>query len=182
MNAPPHASILAAVGLLGLLGGGCESDNGIAARTREKSAAYASLQDWQKTYISRGEIAAGFSPDMVYMAMGTASNSKTDGNRELWTYKYYYPPGDLTHVRYHYYAEQALQDRHLVHGVLMQGMETLGHPTPVIANKGMVMPEAFKPGPPQGGSMEPADLQSYTIQVLFEGGKVTQIGVQENIN
>lgn len=178
----PSFLLMGAATLVAVMSAGCEFDGGIARREKERPEAYASLHVWQKRFIEQGVIAKGFTPDMVYMAMGTASNSKTDGSRQLWTYKYYYPPGDLTHVRYHYYAEQALQDRHLVQGVLMQGMETLGHPTPVIANKGMVMPEAFKPGPPQGGSMEPADLQSYTIQVLFEGGKVTQIGVQENIN
>jgi hypothetical protein len=44
-------------------------------------------------------------------------------------------------------------------------------------------PESIaKTGGPQGGTMEPADLTSYTIEVLFAGGKVVRIGAEKNPN
>ncbi len=163
---------------------GCEFDDGIARRERERPAAYAALHVWQKRFIEQGVVAKGFTPDMVYMAMGNPKIVKKDGNSELWTYTYYYPPGDLSHVRYHYYAEQGLQDRSIVGGTRMAGGGggPLGTPHIYGSAPGGAEAAAFRPGPPQGGSMEPADLQSYTIQVLFVGGKVTDIGARENIN
>ena len=48
---------------------------------------------------------------------------------------------------------------------------------------GMGNPESiFKTGGPQGGSMEPGNLRSYALEVLFEGGKVAHIKATENIN
>ena len=74
---------------------GCETDGGIAARTREKSAAYATLKISEKRFIDKGIIAIGFTPDMVYMAMGRPSKVESkaypEGDRELWTYSRYYP-------------------------------------------------------------------------------------------
>ncbi len=35
-------------------------------------------------------------------------------------------------------------------------------------------------GGPQGGSMEPADLRSYLIKVLFVSDKVTRVGANVN--
>lgn len=179
------AFFCASLGLAMLLTG-CEFDGGIARRERERPEAYAALHVWQKRFIEQGVIAKGFTPDMVYMAMGNPSKVEQDKERQLWTYKYYYPPGDITHVRFHYYAEQPLQDRNITLGTVMEnsvGVDSLGaHHPPLFAARGGVATGAFLPAPPQGGSIEPADLQSYTIQVLFEGGKVTQIGAKENIN
>ncbi len=171
------------VGLVFLLAG-CESDGDIARREKERPAAYASLHVWQKRFIEQGVIAKGFTPDMVYMAMGNPSKVQEEGTHQLWTYKYYYPPGDTTHVRYHYYAEQGMKDRNITLGAVMEGGggAGAGSPQPVGISIHGNTPYAFRGGPPQGGSMEPADLQSYTIQVLFESGKVAQIGAQENVN
>ena len=162
----------------------CEFDDGIARREQERPAAYASLHVWQKRFIEKGVIAKGFTPDMVYMAMGNPSTLKQSGNAELWTYKYYYPHGDLSRERFHYYEEVGMHSQNIVLGGLTEGGGggPMGTPQPAGSQKGGVTPLAFRPGPPQGGSMEPADLQAYTVQVLFEGGKVAGIGVQENIN
>ncbi len=179
MNAPPHASILAAVGLLGLLGGGCESDNGIAARTREKSAAYASLQDWQKTYISRGEIAAGFSPDMVYMVMGSPTRVETkdlpEGRAELWTYRRYYPE---TRVLRGFHYDTAPFTTESVYQTSPPALvrSSSGRLVP----RGMGLPQSIATtGPPQG-TMEPADLRSYTCWVLYRDGKVARLIARVN--
>ena len=182
LKLPP--AVFVAATLSALLLTACESDNGIARRERERPAAYASLHVWQKRFIEKGVIAKGFSPDMVYMAMGNPSVVRQGNNGELWTYKYYYPPGDLSHERFHYYEEVAMHANNMVLGSLMEGGGggPAGTPHPAGSLKGGVTPLAFRPGPPQGGSMEPADLQSYTLQVFFQGGKVTQIGVQENWN
>jgi len=39
-----------------------------------------------------------------------------------------------------------------------------------------------KTGGPQGGSMEPATLQSYTMQVLFQNGKAAKMAAVANLN
>ena len=92
----PHVIPTAAALLLTLLVAGCESDGGIAARTKEKSAVFATLKQWEKNYIAKGIPAVGFTPDMVYIAMGHPSliepMTDPDGKKgELWTYKSYYP-------------------------------------------------------------------------------------------
>jgi hypothetical protein len=175
--------LFGAVTVLAVVSAGCESDDGIARREREKPAAYASLHVWQKRFIEKGVIAKGFTPDMVYMAMGNPSIVKKGTDGELWTYKYYYAAGDLSRARYHYYEEQGNHDRNIVGGMLMEGGGGAGaEPHPAGSSKGGVTPFAFRGGPPQGGSMEPADLQSYTVLVLFQEGKATRIGVTENFN
>lgn len=179
----PHLFAGAAT-LLAVFLTGCEFDDGIARREGERPAAYASLHVWQKRFIEKGVVAKGFTADMVYMAMGNPSSLKRDGAAELWTYKYYYPHGDLSHERFHYYEEQGMKSNNIVGGTLMAGGGGAGAGTPHPAGSEFhgVTSMAFRPGPPMGGSMEPSDLQAYTVQVLFDGGKVTRIGVEENIN
>ena len=65
----PNVIPTAAVVLLVLIVAGCETDGGIAARSKEKSATYATLKQWEKNYIAKGIPAVGFTPDMVYMAI-----------------------------------------------------------------------------------------------------------------
>ena len=81
--------LASAASLLALFVTGCESDGGIAARTQEKSAVYAILKPWEKNYIAKGTISQGFTPDMVYMAMGNPSKTEIttlpDGAGEVWT-------------------------------------------------------------------------------------------------
>ena len=94
-----HLPLGAAV-LLTLVLVGCETDGGISARTQEKSAVYATLKPWEKKYIEKGTVAVGFTPDMVYMAMGhpdkVESKDLPEGHVDLWTYSRYYP--DLSSI------------------------------------------------------------------------------------
>jgi hypothetical protein len=87
--------------LLCLLAAGCATDGGVTAREKEKADVYATLQPWQKRFIEKGVVASGFTPDMVYMAMGKPSKVETkdfpEGHAELWTYDRYYPYIDAVH-------------------------------------------------------------------------------------
>ena len=73
---------------------GCEM-SGASGRIEEKSAVFSSLTPEQKQIIEAGDIDIGFTPDMVYMALGKASKSEVkdspDGTVTLWTYNRYYP-------------------------------------------------------------------------------------------
>ena len=175
--------------LLALLVSGCETDDGgITARTREKSAAYAKLQFWQKNFIAKGVIAETFTPDMVYMAMGHPNKIETraspTGPVELWTYARYYPNVDAVHG-----FEFASYDSNSVYQPKMQANQSMdmGRTNDPFAPQtpfGMAgHPESiFHTGGPQGGSMEPGGLRSYTVLVLFQEGKVARIGASQNFN
>ena len=54
---------------------------------------------------------------------------------------------------------------------------TVNPPRSMAGNPSMDHPSSFATGGPQGASMEPSDLQSYTLYVLFEDGKVTKLGI-----
>jgi hypothetical protein len=168
-----------AVALLVLALAGCESDGGIAARSHEKADVYASLNPRQKKCIDRGSVAVGFTPDMVYIALGKPDVVKTQatpkGKDELWTYKRYYPSSKSLHgFQYAKFSpESAYQPQ----------------PVRTYTVSGRVYPVGVGPGQsittiggPQGGSMEPANLKSYTVQVLFGNGAVTQLGLTPNLN
>jgi len=173
--------------LVGVYTAGCESDGGIAARTREKSASYAKLKLSERRYIDKGIIATGFTPDMVYMAMGkpTKIESKPypEGTRELWTYSRYYPNYEagqgfktVPYSTESHYQRARSQDA---------GGDPHSNFNPQIPN-GMDYNQGqslFKAAGPQGApSTEPADLQSFTFLVLFKEGKVARFGVDPNIN
>ncbi len=163
--------------VLALFVTGCETDGGVSARAQEKSAAYAALKPWQIKYISKGTIAQGFTPDMVYIAMGHPDKVETqelrEGKAELWTYSRFYPYVDAVHGfrRANFTTESAYQPQRAT-------MQSNGAPVGMSRS-----PESIaKTGGPQGGTMEPADLTSYTIEVLFAGGKVVRIGAEKNPN
>ena len=184
----PHIIPTAAVVLFVLMLAGCETDGGIAARTKEKSATYATLKQWEKNYIAKGIPSVGFTPDMVYMAMGhpTKIEPKDDpeGRKgELWTYSRYYPNLTASEV------QSAKFNPESPYQPLPPTMQTAGGAYPNGPNvpqipRGMSqIPESIaKTGGPQGGSMEPADLPSYTFYILFLEGKVLKIGAEQNLN
>ena len=178
--------------LLTLLVTGCETDDGgITARTQEKAASYAKLQFWQKNFIAKGVIAESFTPDMVYMAMGHPNKIETktfpQGSVELWTYSRYYPNVDAVHGFQFadYSAESVYQPQ-------MAAMQTPTAPGNYANNPfGAKVPTGMdrgggesigKTAGPQGGSMEPGALRSYTVIVLFENGAVARIGATQNYN
>lgn len=176
---PIGAALLAALFLTG-----CETDGGTSARAQEKSATYAALKPWQKKYIDRGTVAEGFTPDMVYIALGNPDKVDTkdlpEGKAEMWIYTHYYPKVDAIHGfrSANFSTESAYQPQRATTqadassdngaatvpmGMSRGGGESISHT-----------------GGPQGGSMEPADLTSYTIKVLFANGKVVRMGADIN--
>ena len=167
--------------LLALLVTGCESDGGMSARAQEKSATYAALKPWQKKYIDKGSVAEGFTPDMVYIAMGRPDKVETKelaaGNAEMWTYSRFYPSVDAVHGFKHanFTTESAYQPQ----AALTQTDANSGKSVPTGMSRGGG-DTLGRTGGPQGGSMEPADLTSYTVKVLFADGKVVRIGADIN--
>lgn len=170
-----------AASLLALFVAGCETDGGIAARMQEKSTAYATRKPWEKSYVDKGVIAAGFTPDMVYMAMGHPTKMEaqdTSGDRaELWTYGRFYPNVDATRgFNFASYSRESAYQPQMPTTQTSAG----GRQVPL----GMSgTPESIaKTGGPQGGSMEPGDLRSFTIVVLFKNGTVARTGATESFN
>jgi hypothetical protein len=180
---PPLA--LSAAVLLALFVAGCETAGGISGRTEEKSAVYATLKPWQKNYITKGVVVPGFTPDMVYMAVGNPSKVEpmptSDGTKsEVWIYRNYYPSADAARSRYTPYNTdspfQSAKSQTLANDA--DGSAGTGGrqvavgvtPPPSIANT----------GGPQGGSLEPPDLRAFTLQVLFQDGKVVGVGMKPN--
>ena len=168
--------LLGAAALLTAFVAGCEFDNGIATRAREKPGVYAALLPWQKRYVDKGVIAQGFTTDMVYLAMGQPTKTETkeipEGHAELWTYTNYYP--NVTQASVAGYQSAGFNQDSAFQG---QFQTTKSNGQPVW----MGTPQSIsRTGPPQGGSMEPADLQSYTFLVLFENGKVTRFLAGKN--
>lgn len=153
---------------------GCESDD-LAARIQEKSAVYATLKPWQKRQIDQGIIATGFTPNMVYMAIGNPSMKQpltNDG--ELWTYRNYYPSVAANRVRYRMTTEAP----YAYSGNLRPGMP--GSNAPAGRRAGQLISIA-QTGGPQGGSMEPAEMTSYTLWLMFEKGEVTKMKLAQNL-
>ena len=183
MNQP--AIPMGAAILLSLIVIGCESDGGIAARTQEKSAVYATLTISQKRYIEKGVIDTGFTADMVYMAMGHPTKIETkefpQGRAELWTYERYYPNYNAGQgFKYADFTTESAYQPQISKTQNVGG--TLGPLAPQIP-RGMGPPESiFTTRGPQGSSMEPADLQSFTFVILFENGKVARFGAKANPN
>jgi hypothetical protein len=150
---------------------GCAT-NDISARIREKSSVYATLPPVQQEKINQGIIALGFTGDMVYMAMGPPSQvepvEKTGGHAELWTYRNYYPQLDAAHMKYADYRTESPYQPARTSG---------GTNVPVSTSRTR---SATSTTGPQGGSMEPADLPTYTLRILFQDGKVKRLGIGQD--
>jgi hypothetical protein len=159
----------AALGIA-LLVTGCESDG--SSRVQEKSAVYATLKPWQKKYIDTGVIAMGFTPDMVYMAIGNPTEKKPADGGELWIFKNYYPSVAADQNKRALNTETAMD--HTLSGGMQ--MEASGRPTFSVRTQQSISTT----GGMQGGSLEPADLQSYTLWVTFRNGVVTRMKLDLN--
>lgn len=174
--------------VLALLLVGCETDS-VSTRTQEKSAVYANLKPWQKKNIDKGSIAQGFTPDMVYIVMGRPDKVEAkefrEGKAELWIYGRYYPKAEALHrlKPANFTLESAYQSQRAASPASSGGYAS--RPTSVIvplATEGTRGQITGKPGGVQGGSMEPADLRSYTFKVLFAGDSVVKFGADLNAN
>ena len=86
----------------GLLLTGCSTIN---SRINEKGSVFYSLDADTRAKIEHGDIALGFTPDMVYMALGKPDTKRfrttADGQSETWNYgAYYYATGDVGYHRW----------------------------------------------------------------------------------
>jgi len=152
---------------------GCESDSS-SARIQEKSAVYATLKPWQKKNIDKGVVALGFTPDMVYMAIGNPSTKTPIGAGEMWIYKNYYPSAAAEQVRVTFNTESHYANS----SNLAPGMP--GSNAPSGSRAGKSTPSNSQTSGPQGGSIEPADLVSYTLWLTFENGVVSKMKLDQN--
>lgn len=92
--------LLGAVALLGA----CSTIN---SRITEKSAVYNSLDPNTQAKIAHGDIDIGFTPDMVYIALGRPDFRReavsTEGQSETWIYRSYYDDYDPAFVGFHHF-------------------------------------------------------------------------------
>ena len=83
-----HLPLFAA---LALLLGACST---IDSRINEKSDAYYNADEATRAKLDQGQIDIGFSPDMVYIALGQPDSKRqrvtADGVTETWIYSTYY--------------------------------------------------------------------------------------------
>lgn len=84
-----------------LLLGACSTIN---SRINEKGSVFYTLDPDTQSKIAHGDVAVGFTPDMVYMALGTPDAKRyrttADGKAETWIYgAYYYDP--VGYMGYH---------------------------------------------------------------------------------
>jgi hypothetical protein len=173
--------------VLALFATGCET-SGVSGRAQEKSAVYATLRPWQKRLIDKGTISPSFTPDMVYIAMGRPDKVETkeypQGHVELWTYGRYYPDVDAVHgFRHAEFTTESAYQPQIARTQTMSGMDPndpFGRFQVPLGMENGLKETLFKRAGGQGGTIEPADLRSYTIKVLFAGSKVVQIGADEN--
>jgi hypothetical protein len=77
----------------------------IDSRINEKSSVFYNLDSETRSKIAHGDVGLGFTPDMVYMALGNPDvkrqRSTADGTTETWIYRTYYDHFDGPYVGYH---------------------------------------------------------------------------------
>ena len=87
MATPTLASRLAALFIL--LVAGCQSAR--ETRIQEKAAFFGTLDSRTQDLIRKGDVDAGFSPELVYLALGQPnriqSGEAAEGRMETWTYR-----------------------------------------------------------------------------------------------
>jgi hypothetical protein len=92
--------LLCALGLLA----GCSTIN---TRINEKSAVFNGLDPNTKAKITQGDVDIGFTPDMVYMALGNPDARResvsAEGQTETWIYRSYYEDYEPGFVGFHGY-------------------------------------------------------------------------------
>ena len=142
---------------------GCEM-SGASGRIEEKSAVFSSLTPEQKQIIEAGDIDLGFTPDMVYMALGKPSMSEVkdshDGPVTMWTYNRYYPSNRAVSISVSYASG--------MHDVSPNARpyENRLRPQADQSQRGFVENNGPSMAP------EPADLPADTLYVLFFKGQV----------
>lgn len=92
--------------LLGLLVtlalAGCQAGSTLKARIREKAAVFAALPPARQAQVEKGVVEVGFTPDMVYMALGRPNEvhdvTLPEGKETTWTYRNILPPQTMNLV------------------------------------------------------------------------------------
>lgn len=98
-----RAALASLAGALALFAAGCAS--GPEARIRQNPHIYAQLDPESQYKVSQGMIDLGYTPDMVYLAIGVPDEKRdiltSDGHRQIWIYNTYYERYEGTrHVGY----------------------------------------------------------------------------------
>jgi len=72
----------------------CGSMSTIEGRSKEKSAAFTAAAPWQQKLMRQGWIDAGFTPDMVYIALDKPDSTANaeNGATEIWIYRNFDTP------------------------------------------------------------------------------------------
>lgn len=167
-----------------LLTTGCES-SGIANRINEKSALYASLEPDQKAYISDGIVFPGDTAEMAYIALGKPASvdtkQKDDTIVEMWTYKKYYPSGQLADFLTKY---SRTRNPNLLRPVNLEGGKQIGSGT----NSGSGSPTGIGSGfgahgsaTGTAGTMQPLslpDLPVYNLYVFVHENKIADVKIE----
>jgi len=85
-----------------LLFAGCST---ISSRINEKGSVFYSLDSSTQAKIEHGDVGIGFTPDMVYMALGhpdaKRQHTTADGTTEIWVYRTYYDHSYGGYAGYH---------------------------------------------------------------------------------
>lgn len=169
--------------IAGLALTGC--DGGVPARIQEKASVFNALTPEQQDIIRHSAIDAGFTTDMVYIALGKPSRIHTQqspqGPLTVWTYSRFYPTGAFNGVAVSY--EQGLNTT------------TTGTPgfNPTAAGRfGISSPESAAAvtntssnnAPTTNGptmAPEPADLPADTLFVYFYQGQVVNAKLESQM-
>ncbi len=128
---------------------GCDATSGTASRIQEKSAVFAQLTPEQKQRVEAGSIERGYTADMVYMALGKPSKVREKDS----------PDGTVVMWTYNNFYSN----------------------NPDFAPDAD-RPERFSSGRSVGreqGVDNLAELPPETLHILFHGGKVIQIKLEE---
>lgn len=147
---------------------GCGSTT--SSRIEEKAAVYRMLTSDQQQRIVAGEIGNGFTPDMVYMALGKPSVvetvSDTGGAVEKWTYRNFYPSERVAQESL-YRRPSPTSDSGTSGSVA--ALAGAGNVTDASSQGGYVESSGRATG--SGGSGQ-ADVSAATMEVWFRRGRV----------
>jgi hypothetical protein len=156
---------------LALLAVGCTSidpSTATAARIQEKSDTFARLTPAAQKVVQAGGIEKGFTPDLVYMALGQPAKVRAKdsslGKLEMWIYVIYTPQSveaqnNINHPDSAKYVP------------MVNSVNTPSHGGPAYAQPG-----GFGFG--EGTAMQPLsvpDLKAEKLYVFFANGQVTEI-------
>ena len=162
---------LPCLAIIALLFAGCES-SGISNRINEKSATFAALASDQKEYVSDGIVFPGDTTEMAYIALGKPTSVETkekdDDTVEMWTYKKYYPSGQLADFLTKY---SLTRNPNLHRELNLESGKKLGSGT--AGGAGDPTPKVSR-----GNDLSLPDLPIYNLYVFFYDQKVVDVKIE----